>query len=79
VCVERHYSYYSKVRHNFCTYKVEIEDVDNSNTSKLLYSITYSIIIYCNIALRYYVGALVEFTSLLSKVAYLLVNYVILK
>jgi hypothetical protein len=33
VCIERRYSYYSKVRHNFCTYKVEIEDVDNSNTS----------------------------------------------
>jgi hypothetical protein len=25
---------YSKIRHNFCTCKVEIEDVDNSNASK---------------------------------------------
>jgi hypothetical protein len=24
----------SKIRHNSCTYKVEIEDVDNSNSSK---------------------------------------------
>jgi hypothetical protein len=35
-----------------------------------------SIIIYCSITLRYYVGALVGFTSLLSRVAYSLVNYV---
>jgi hypothetical protein len=33
VRAERRYSYYSKVRHNSCTYKVEIENVDNSNTS----------------------------------------------
>jgi hypothetical protein len=33
VRAERRYSCYSKVRHNSCTYKVEIENVDNSNTS----------------------------------------------
>jgi hypothetical protein len=34
VCIERRYSYYSKTRHNTYTYKVEIEDVENSNASK---------------------------------------------
>jgi hypothetical protein len=34
VYIERHYSYYSKTRHNSYTYKVEIEDIDSSNTSK---------------------------------------------
>jgi hypothetical protein len=28
-------SYCSKVRHNFCTCKVEIEDIDNSKESKV--------------------------------------------
>jgi hypothetical protein len=37
-----------------------------------------SIIIYCDVALRYCVGALVGFTSLLSRVARSLVNHVIL-
>jgi hypothetical protein len=35
VRAKRHCSYCSKPRHNFCTYKVEIEDVDNSNESKV--------------------------------------------
>jgi hypothetical protein len=43
-----------------------------------LYPITYSIMIYYNVVLRYYIGALVGFTSLLSRVAYSLVNYVIM-
>jgi hypothetical protein len=30
----QHYSYYSKIRHNSYTYKVEIKDTNNSNTSK---------------------------------------------
>jgi hypothetical protein len=34
VRVERRCSYYSETRHNSCTYKVEIEDVENSNASK---------------------------------------------
>jgi hypothetical protein len=34
VYAERHYSYYSKTRHNFRTYKVEIENADSSNASK---------------------------------------------
>jgi hypothetical protein len=33
VRAERRYSYCSKVRHNLRTYKVEIEDVDNSDAS----------------------------------------------
>jgi hypothetical protein len=35
VRAKRHCSCYSKVRHNFCTYKVEIENVDNSKESKV--------------------------------------------
>jgi hypothetical protein len=34
VRTERHCGCYSKIRHNSCTYKVEIVDVDNSNASK---------------------------------------------
>jgi hypothetical protein len=34
VRTERRCSCYSEVRHNSCTCKVEIEDVDNSNTSE---------------------------------------------
>jgi hypothetical protein len=34
VCIGRRCSTYSKTRHNSCTYKVEIEDVDNSDASK---------------------------------------------
>jgi hypothetical protein len=34
VRAKRHYSYYSKVRHNSYTCKVEIKDVDNSKESK---------------------------------------------
>jgi hypothetical protein len=34
VRVERRYSYYSKIKHNSYTCKVEIEDVDNSDASK---------------------------------------------
>ena len=34
VRAERHCSRCGKIRHNFCTCKVEIEDVDNSDTSK---------------------------------------------
>jgi hypothetical protein len=34
VRTERRCGYYSKIRHNSRTYKVEIEDVDNSNASK---------------------------------------------
>jgi hypothetical protein len=34
VCIERHYSYYSEIRYNSYTYKVEIVDIDNSNASK---------------------------------------------
>jgi hypothetical protein len=34
VYVKRYCSYYSKTRHKSYTYKVEIEDVENSNTSK---------------------------------------------
>jgi hypothetical protein len=34
VCAERRYSYYSEIRHNSRTYKIEIEDADNSNASK---------------------------------------------
>jgi hypothetical protein len=34
VRAERRCSCYSKIRHNFCTCKVEIVDVDNSNASK---------------------------------------------
>jgi hypothetical protein len=34
VRAERRYSCCSKIRHNFCTYKVEIVDVDNSDASK---------------------------------------------
>jgi hypothetical protein len=64
VCIERSYGYYSETRYNSYTYKVEIEDVENSNAFKQCYSITYSIVNYCNIARRYYVGVL------LLKVAY---------
>jgi hypothetical protein len=35
VRAKRHCSCYSKVRHNSCTCKAEIEDVDNSNESKI--------------------------------------------
>jgi hypothetical protein len=31
---EKHYSCYSKTRHNFCTYKVVIMDLDSSDASK---------------------------------------------
>jgi hypothetical protein len=34
VRVERRCSCYSETRHNFCTCKVEIEDVENSDASK---------------------------------------------
>ena len=34
VRVKRYYSTYSKTRHNFYTYKVEIEDIEDSNESK---------------------------------------------
>jgi hypothetical protein len=34
VCTERRYSRYSEIRHNSRTYKIEIEDADNSNGSK---------------------------------------------
>jgi hypothetical protein len=34
VRAERHYSCYSETRYNSYTYKVEIENVDSSNTSK---------------------------------------------
>jgi hypothetical protein len=34
VRVERRCSRYSEIRYNSCTYKVEIEDVDNSNASE---------------------------------------------
>jgi hypothetical protein len=34
VRIERHYSYYSEIRYNSYTYKVEIVDIDNSNASK---------------------------------------------
>jgi hypothetical protein len=34
VCAKRYYSYYSKVKHNFCIYKVEIKNIDNSKESK---------------------------------------------
>jgi hypothetical protein len=34
VRAERRYSCYSEIRYNFCTCKVEILDVDNSNASK---------------------------------------------
>jgi hypothetical protein len=33
VRAERRYSYCNKIRHNSYTYKVEIEEVDNSNAS----------------------------------------------
>jgi hypothetical protein len=60
VRVERHYSYYSKVRQNFYTYKVEIEDIDNSNTSNYYNPITFSIVMYCSVMLYYYVSVLVR-------------------
>jgi hypothetical protein len=34
VRAERHCGCCSKIRHNFCTYKIEIVDIDNSNASK---------------------------------------------
>ena len=34
VYVERRYSYYSKIRYNSRTYKVEIKNINNSNASK---------------------------------------------
>ena len=34
VRAERHYSRYSEIRYNSRTYKVEIKNLDNSNTSK---------------------------------------------
>jgi maltooligosyltrehalose synthase len=34
VCAERRCSCCSEIRYNSCTYKVEIENVDNSTTSK---------------------------------------------
>jgi hypothetical protein len=34
VRTERRCSYCSEIRHNSCTYKVEIEDIDSSTTSK---------------------------------------------
>jgi hypothetical protein len=34
VCIGRRCGTYSKTRYNSYTYKVEIEDIDNSNTSK---------------------------------------------
>jgi hypothetical protein len=34
VRAERHYSYCGEIRHNSCTYKVEIEDADSSDASK---------------------------------------------
>ncbi len=48
---------YSKTRHNFRTYKVEIENLDNSDASKQYYSIAYSIIICYSVALRCYTYA----------------------
>jgi len=30
----KHVSYYSKIRYNSCTYKVGIEDIDNSKASR---------------------------------------------
>ena len=34
VCIERYYSYYSKVRHNSHTYIVELESLDSSKEPK---------------------------------------------
>ncbi|OCK72766.1 hypothetical protein K432DRAFT_315070, partial [Lepidopterella palustris CBS 459.81] len=34
VCIKRRYSRYSKIRHNSCTCKVEIKNIDNSKASK---------------------------------------------
>jgi hypothetical protein len=34
VYVERRYSYCSKIRHNSFTYKIEIENAQNSNAAK---------------------------------------------
>jgi hypothetical protein len=34
VRAERRYSYYSEIRHNSYTYKVEILDIDNSDASE---------------------------------------------
>jgi hypothetical protein len=76
VRVERHYSYYSETRHNFCTCKVEIEDADSSNTSKYYYCIACSIIICCGVALRCCIGAALVFCRALSRVKRLVVNYV---
>lgn len=35
VCAKRHCGYYGKVRHNSRTYKVEIEDTDDSEESEV--------------------------------------------
>jgi hypothetical protein len=45
---------------NAYTYKIEIEDIKNSNNSKESYSIIYSIKIYYSIILYYYVVVLVK-------------------
>jgi hypothetical protein len=34
VCVNRHYKYYSKVRYNTRIYTVDIEQLNNSNSSE---------------------------------------------
>ena len=49
VRVIRYYGYCGEKGYNSCTYTVEIEDIDNSNTSKKWYSITKLIIFYCYI------------------------------
>jgi hypothetical protein len=51
VRAERRCSRCSETRHNSRTCKVEIEDVDNSDAPGKYYTITYSILICCNIAL----------------------------
>jgi hypothetical protein len=35
VCAKRYYGRYGEIRHNSRTYKVEIEDVDNSEESEV--------------------------------------------
>jgi hypothetical protein len=59
VRAKRRCSCCSKVRHNFCTCKVEIEDVDNSKESKVQSTIVYSKINCCSVRRCYCVRVLV--------------------
>jgi hypothetical protein len=74
----RRYSYYSKIRHNSRTYKVEIKDVNNNNAFKKYYTVAKIQNIYCNFALRCCAYTSLILSRLLGWVGYSVRKHVIL-